>query len=126
MLGVPCLTYYSCFANLQNGGRPPLTYQSFVSIAGEPPEPVMEEYSELPRVGDTGEYELLPVPTVDELGYGDLSQVRVESDRSKELVFQLLLDRSFRTDWCLFAGGDPTIPRWGDRSSEENERIASK
>jgi cryptochrome len=73
-----CLTD-SGFANLQNGGRPPLTYQSFVSIAGEPPDPAMEEYSELPPLGDTGEYELLPVPTVEELGYGDISQVRVES-----------------------------------------------
>lgn len=56
-----------------------MTYQSFVSIAGEPPDPAMEEYSELPPLGDTGEYELLPVPTVEELGYGDISQVRVES-----------------------------------------------
>jgi cryptochrome len=69
----------SGFANVQNGGRPPLTYQSFVSIAGEPPAPAMEEYSELPPLGDTGEYELLPVPTVEELGYGDISQVRVKS-----------------------------------------------
>lgn len=53
-----------------------MTYQSFVSIAGEPPDPAMEEYSELPPIGDTGEYELLPVPTVEELGYGDISQVR--------------------------------------------------
>jgi hypothetical protein len=56
-----------------------LTYQSFIAIAGDPPEPVLEEYSELPPVGDTGEYELLPVPTVEELGYGDISQVQVES-----------------------------------------------
>lgn len=63
-------------ANLKNGGRPPLTYQSFVATAGEPPKPVMEEYSELPPIGDTGGYELLPVPKLEELGYGDLSQVR--------------------------------------------------
>jgi len=61
----------------KNGGRPPLTYQSFIAIAGEPPEPVLEEYSELPPVGDTGEYELLPVPTVEELGYGDISQEKI-------------------------------------------------
>ena len=78
MLGVQLLPDF-CFANLQNGGRPPLTYQSFIAIAGEPPEPILEEYSELPPVGDTGEYELLPGPTVEELGYGDISQVRVQS-----------------------------------------------
>ncbi|CAL5023309.1 unnamed protein product [Urochloa decumbens] len=68
----------------KNGGRPPLTYQSFIAIAGEPPEPVMEEYSELPPVGDTGEYELLPVPTVEELGYGDLSQEEIPPFRGGE------------------------------------------
>ncbi|XP_062223746.1 (6-4)DNA photolyase isoform X4 [Phragmites australis] len=68
----------------KNGGRPPLTYQSFISIAGEPPEPVMEEYSELPPVGDTGEYELLPVPTVEELGYGDISQEEIPPFRGGE------------------------------------------
>lgn len=36
----------------------------------------MEEYSEILPVGDIGEYELLPVPKVEELGYGDISQVR--------------------------------------------------
>ncbi|KAF8691458.1 hypothetical protein HU200_040600 [Digitaria exilis] len=40
----------------------------------DPAEIINKEYSELPPVGDTGEYELLPVPTVEELGYGDLSQ----------------------------------------------------
>ncbi|KAL6888862.1 hypothetical protein ACP4OV_009888 [Aristida adscensionis] len=68
----------------KNGGRPPLTYQSFVAIAGEPPEPVMEEYSELPPVGDTGEYELFPVPTVEELGYGDISQEGISPFRGGE------------------------------------------
>ena len=70
-----------------------MTYQSFIAIAGEPPAPIFEEYSELPPVGDTGEYELLPVPTVEELGYGDISQVRVQYDWSK-VVFHLLLDRT--------------------------------
>jgi cryptochrome len=73
------------FGVLENGSRSPLAYQSFVSIAGEPPEPVMQEYSELPPVGDTGEYELLPVPTVEDLGYGDISQVRATPHFLKEL-----------------------------------------
>ncbi|KAG2649360.1 hypothetical protein PVAP13_1NG108400 [Panicum virgatum] len=68
----------------KNGGRPPLTYQSFIAIAGEPPAPIFEEYSELPPVGDTGEYELLPVPTVEELGYGDISQEEIPPFRGGE------------------------------------------
>ncbi|KAL5212641.1 hypothetical protein ABZP36_023488 [Zizania latifolia] len=68
----------------KNGGRPPLTYQSFVAIAGQPPEPVMEEYSELPPVGDTGGYELLSVPEVEELGYGDISQEELSPFRGGE------------------------------------------
>ncbi|GJM90562.1 hypothetical protein PR202_ga06855 [Eleusine coracana subsp. coracana] len=68
----------------KNGGRPPLTYQSFVSIAGEPTGPVMEEYSELPPVGDTGDYELLPVPRVEDLAYGDISQEEISPFRGGE------------------------------------------
>ncbi|XP_014755728.1 (6-4)DNA photolyase isoform X2 [Brachypodium distachyon] len=68
----------------KNGGRPPLTYQSFLAIAGEPPKPVMAEYSELPLIGDTGEYELLPVPKLEELGYGDISQENISPFRGGE------------------------------------------
>ncbi|KAM3227918.1 hypothetical protein ACQJBY_059582 [Aegilops geniculata] len=68
----------------KNGGRPPLTYQSFVATAGEPPKPVMEEYSELPPIGDTGGYELVPVPKLEELGYGDLSQEYIPPFRGGE------------------------------------------
>jgi cryptochrome len=64
---------------MKNGGLPPLTYQSFVKIAGEPPKPVVEEYTLLPPIGDTGEYELFSVPKLEELGYGDISQVRAEA-----------------------------------------------
>uniref|UniRef100_A0A6V7QQQ2 (6-4)DNA photolyase n=1 Tax=Ananas comosus var. bracteatus TaxID=296719 RepID=A0A6V7QQQ2_ANACO len=55
-------------------GRSPLTYQSFVALAGKPPEPLSVTYHELPPVGDTGEYQLLSVPKIEELGYGDISQ----------------------------------------------------
>uniref|UniRef100_J3LAQ9 Cryptochrome/DNA photolyase FAD-binding domain-containing protein n=1 Tax=Oryza brachyantha TaxID=4533 RepID=J3LAQ9_ORYBR len=72
------------FGKWKNGGRPPVTYQAFVAVAGQPPEPVMEEYSELPPVGDTGEYELLPVPKVEELGYGDISQEELSPFRGGE------------------------------------------
>ncbi|XP_048533391.1 (6-4)DNA photolyase isoform X1 [Triticum urartu] len=68
----------------KNGGRPPLTYKSFVATAGEPPKPVMEEYSELPPIGDTGGYELLPVPKLEELGYGDVSQEYIPPFRGGE------------------------------------------
>jgi hypothetical protein len=65
--------------NLKNGGRTPLTYQSFLNIAGEPPAPLTEEYSVLPPIGDTRECELFSVPKLEELGYGDISQVRAEA-----------------------------------------------
>jgi hypothetical protein len=79
IFGVMCLRDVFIFcrlSNLKNGGRPPLTYQSFLNIAGEPPAPLTEEYSVLPPIGDTGECELFSVPKLEELGYGDISQVR--------------------------------------------------
>lgn len=66
---------FVCVIIQKNGGRPPLTYQSFVKLAGEPPAPLTETYSELPPVGNVEGYELLSVPTIEEFGYGDLSQV---------------------------------------------------
>ncbi|XP_047076595.1 (6-4)DNA photolyase-like [Lolium rigidum] len=68
----------------KNGGRPPLTYQSFLNIAGEPSAPLTEEYSVLPPIGDTGECELFSVPKLEELGYGDISQEDVPPFRGGE------------------------------------------
>jgi hypothetical protein len=70
----------------------------------------MEEYSELPPVGDTGEYELLPVPTVEELGYGDISQVGAES-RLFQRSSVSVAARWGLNCWVAIAGGDSAIPR---------------
>ncbi|XP_042411116.1 (6-4)DNA photolyase-like isoform X1 [Zingiber officinale] len=53
----------------KNGGKPPLTYQSFIALAGKPEGPLEVTYSKLPPVGNVGESELLTVPTIEELGY---------------------------------------------------------
>ncbi|XP_078432338.1 DNA photolyase family protein isoform X2 [Wolffia australiana] len=56
----------------KNGGKPPLTYQSFVKLAGRPLPPIGQQFSALPPVGDLGEWEDVGVPTIQELGYGDV------------------------------------------------------
>lgn len=67
--------FYHVSRAIKNGGRPPLTYQSFVALAGKPPDPLAKTYSELPPVGNVGKVELLNVPTIEELGYKDIEQV---------------------------------------------------
>lgn len=59
----------------QNGRKPPMTYQSFVALAGEPPAPLMQTYTMLPPIGDLEGYEVLNIPTIQELGYADVEQV---------------------------------------------------
>ncbi|XP_059457779.1 (6-4)DNA photolyase isoform X2 [Corylus avellana] len=61
----------------KNGGRPPLTYQSFVRLAGQPSwasSPLSITVSSLPHVGDVGSCEISEVPTIEELGYGESPQ----------------------------------------------------
>ncbi|KAM6585887.1 hypothetical protein CsatB_012889 [Cannabis sativa] len=61
----------------KNGGKPPLTYQSFLKLAGEPSwasSPLMTSRSSLPLVGDHGDCEIFEVPTLKELGYEDTEQ----------------------------------------------------
>ncbi|URE37948.1 FAD binding domain of DNA photolyase [Musa troglodytarum] len=65
---------HTLFDPAENGGRPPLTYQSFVALAGKPPDPLAKTYSELPPVGNVGKVELLNIPTIEELGYRDIEQ----------------------------------------------------
>lgn len=59
----------------QNGGKPPLSYQSFVKLAGEPHSPLLTKYSSLPPVGPLGSCHVSEVPTIKDLGYGDAKQV---------------------------------------------------
>ncbi|KAK8514322.1 hypothetical protein V6N13_063216 [Hibiscus sabdariffa] len=61
----------------KNGGRPPLTYQSFLKLAGEPSwacSPLSVELSSIPPVGNVGRCEILQVPTLKELGYVEEDQ----------------------------------------------------
>ncbi|KAF9612630.1 hypothetical protein IFM89_003072 [Coptis chinensis] len=58
----------------KNAGKPPLTYQSFLKLAGKPSPPLASTVSLLPPVGSTGDLEILGVPTIEQLGYGDISQ----------------------------------------------------
>ncbi|WJX42806.1 (6-4)DNA photolyase [Trifolium repens] len=55
----------------KNGGKPPLSYQSFVKLAGEPPSPLSTTYSSLPPVGHLGSCDISGVPTIKDLGYED-------------------------------------------------------
>ncbi|CAA6666361.1 unnamed protein product [Spirodela intermedia] len=68
----------------KNGGKPPLTYQSFVKLAGQPAPPIGQPFSSLPPVGDVGECENVGVPTIQELGYGSLGQVEFSPFRGGE------------------------------------------
>ncbi|GAB2269470.1 (6-4)DNA photolyase [Dionaea muscipula] len=58
----------------KNGGKPPLTYRSFLKVAGQPSwssSPVSTEISWLPPVGNVVEANTSNVPTIEELGYAD-------------------------------------------------------
>lgn len=62
----------------KNGARPPLSYQSFLKLAGQPSwasSPLSTTLSWLPPVGDVGTCEISNVPTVKELGYEEIGQV---------------------------------------------------
>ncbi|KAK4794641.1 hypothetical protein SAY86_012635 [Trapa natans] len=58
----------------KNGGRPPLTYQSFIKLAEKPSWESSElniPISSLPPVGDVGSCKIFDVPTLRELGHSD-------------------------------------------------------
>lgn len=62
----------------KNGGRPPLTYQTFLKLAGTPswdstPLPTLS-VSSLPPIGNLGSSEVSSVPSLEELGYIDTSE----------------------------------------------------
>ncbi|KAF6164526.1 hypothetical protein GIB67_025352 [Kingdonia uniflora] len=68
----------------KNGGRPPMSYQSFIKLAGNPSPPLTTTISSLPPVGNVGDYEMLRVPTIKELGYGDNTQEEFSPFRGGE------------------------------------------
>ncbi|KAI4355710.1 hypothetical protein L6164_004457 [Bauhinia variegata] len=58
----------------KNGGRPPLSYQSFVKLAGQPPSLLLTTVHSVPPVGVLGSCKVSEVPTIKELGYVDIKQ----------------------------------------------------
>ncbi|KAF3527767.1 hypothetical protein DY000_02042936 [Brassica cretica] len=61
----------------KNGGKAPLSYQSFLKIAGEPScaeSELVMSYSSLPPVGDVGSIGVSEVPKLEELGYREDEQ----------------------------------------------------
>ncbi|KAL6559841.1 (6-4)DNA photolyase [Orobanche gracilis] len=61
----------------KNGGRPPLSYQSFVKLAGEPlwaSSPISTGLSWVPPVGNVGNCPVSEVPSIEELGYEDTQE----------------------------------------------------
>ncbi|CAH1422558.1 unnamed protein product [Lactuca virosa] len=56
----------------KNGGKPPLSYQSFLKLAGEPHwliSSLCTTPATIPPIGDLGNCEVSEVPTVEQLGY---------------------------------------------------------
>lgn len=84
---------YSCVVCLfamigwKNGGKPPLTYQSFLKLAGQPSwasSPLTISPPSVPPIGDLGDCEIFEVPTLKELGYKDTEQVlRLKKKKKK-------------------------------------------
>ncbi|BBG99041.1 DNA photolyase family protein, partial [Prunus dulcis] len=71
----------------KNGGKPPLSYQSFLKLAGEPSwasSPLSITLSSLPPVGNTGNCNISEVPTVEELGYEETQQDELSPFRGGE------------------------------------------
>jgi hypothetical protein len=75
----------------QNGGDTPLTYQAFCKIIGKPPPP-LDAPSQIPSPPeDLNDVEVVPVPTLEELGYINLDEVSADflswSAASSTVVF---------------------------------------
>ncbi|XP_019156292.1 PREDICTED: (6-4)DNA photolyase isoform X2 [Ipomoea nil] len=71
----------------KNGGTPPLTYQSFLKLAGIPSwasSPLSTSLSSLPPIGNLGSLQVSAVPTLEELGYVDCSEDERTSFRGGE------------------------------------------
>ncbi|CAN4096863.1 unnamed protein product [Withania somnifera] len=74
--------YNPAYVIQKNGGSPPLSYQSFLKLAGQPSwasTPLSTTISSLPPIGNTGSFAVSGVPTVRELGYEDLREEWVEN-----------------------------------------------
>ncbi|XP_075510740.1 (6-4)DNA photolyase [Primulina tabacum] len=61
----------------KNGGKPPLSYQSFIKLAGKPSwasSHISDEITWLPPVGSVGNCMISEVPSMKELGYEDIEE----------------------------------------------------
>ncbi|KAB1218639.1 (6-4)DNA photolyase [Morella rubra] len=94
----------------KNGGRPPLTYQSFLKLAGQPSwasSPLLLTLSSLPSVGDVRSCEISEVPTIKELGYGDIGQVWNKYYFIESRFMESFVKRGFMQDESSpFRGGE--------------------
>ncbi|GBG80214.1 hypothetical protein CBR_g30581 [Chara braunii] len=66
------------------GGRPPLTYQSFLKLAGKPPPPIGDAPAKIPLPPlDLGnELAVIGVPDIRDLGYGTPELLSLQGERS--------------------------------------------
>uniref|UniRef100_I1KVB3 (6-4)DNA photolyase n=1 Tax=Glycine max TaxID=3847 RepID=I1KVB3_SOYBN len=83
----------------KNGGKPPLSYQSFVKLAGEPPSSLSTVYSSLPPVGNLGSCDISEVPTIRDLGYGDAEQDEFSPFKGGESEALKRLDECMKDKW---------------------------
>ncbi|KAL3511853.1 hypothetical protein ACH5RR_024570 [Cinchona calisaya] len=61
----------------KNGGRPPLSYQSFIKVAGQPSwssTPLSTSLSCLPPIGNPGNCAISEVPSINDLGYEEIDE----------------------------------------------------
>ena len=87
-----------------------MSYQSFVKLAGQPSwasSPLSVTISSLPPVGDVGGCEISEVPTIKELGYGDIEQVWNKYNFIKWFFLEFFVRRSSMQDeFSPFRGGE--------------------
>ncbi|XP_034206484.1 (6-4)DNA photolyase isoform X1 [Prunus dulcis] len=100
----------------KNGGKPPLSYQSFLKLAGEPSwasSPLSITLSSLPPVGNTGNCNISEVPTVEELGYEETQQDELSPFRGGETEALKRLRESIENkEWVAKfekPKGDPSV-----------------
>lgn len=75
---IPSTNYDYISLSMKNGGKPPVSYQSFLKLAGQPSwasSPLSMSLPSLPPIGEVGSCGISEVPTLEELGYREYGQV---------------------------------------------------
>ncbi|XP_068652564.1 (6-4)DNA photolyase isoform X3 [Aristolochia californica] len=84
----------------KNGGKPPLSYQQFMKLVGQPPMPLEQQLTSLPSIGTLGDCGVLSVPKIDELGYCGITQEEFSPFRGGETEALNRLKKSLDdTEW---------------------------